>query len=318
MNGKVWRAMAGISCVLAIGLTGWAASRGLLADGQLEALRSPLAPQDIQRTLSEPYRFVALGDWGAGTPFQKDVAKQMVQAYQEQPFDAVLMLGDNIYPDGDVKKHGQAYFTNMYQALIRENVQFIVAIGNHDVVRGYQADQLRFFNLPGYYYSVKKPGVEFFVIDSNKFANDQVQRQWLSQSLAASDADWKVVIGHHPIYSSGEHGMNRGLKMMLEPLLVKHHADLYLAGHDHDYERFKPIEGVRHVVSGGGGAYLRNFETPLPASLIRIKAHHFLSFELKGNRLKMKVIDKTGKLIDQVEWKNDAKPAVRQEQKQAS
>jgi hypothetical protein len=79
--------------------------------------------------------------------------------------------------------------------------------------------------------------------------------------------------------------------MSLEPLLIEHKVNLYLAGHDHDYERFKPVQGVQYIVSGGGGAYLRNFNKPLPHSLVRLKAHHFLDFELKGSQLKMQVVD---------------------------
>lgn len=307
MKGKVWQAWRGIVLAVAVGAVCWAMSQELLASGPLQALESPLAPRDIKQVLKEPYKFVAFGDWGAGTPFQRDVAAQLALELDKDPYDAVLLLGDNIYPDGNIRKFGKSYFTDMYGALIRQRVDFIVAIGNHDIAGGHQADQLDFFKMPGYYYSVKKPGIEFFVIDTNSFARDQVQQRWLKQALAASVSNWKAVIGHHPIYSSGEHGSNRGLKMTLEPVLISEHADLYLAGHDHNYERFKPIQGVSHIVSGGGGAYLRDFEKPLPGSILRLKAHHFLDFELKGKQLKMRVIGKTGKVIDQTQW---SKPSI--------
>lgn len=249
-----------------------------------------------------PYRFIAFGDWGAGTQFQKDVAQQVIQQYQKTPYDAALLLGDNIYETGNVQKHGKAFFTDMYAPLIQSHVNFIVALGNHDVVLGHGAEQVVFFAMPGFYYVVHKPNIDFFVLNSNTFAKDDVQQQWLKKALANSRAPWKVVMGHHPIYSSGEHGCNPGLQKTLEPLLVKNGVDLYLAGHDHEYERFKPINGVQHIVSGGGGAYLRDFEKPLPDSLIRVKAHHFLNFELNKGTLHMWVIDKTGQVIDQAEW----------------
>jgi hypothetical protein len=167
---------------------------------------------------------------------------------------------------------------------------------------GVPAHPARFFHMPGYYYLVHKPHVDFFVINSNTFNTDAVQQKWLDKQLAASTADWKIVMGHHPIYSSGEHGFNKELHETLEPILDKHHADLYLAGHDHDYERFQPIQGVQYIVAGGGGAYLRGFDKPMPKSLVRIKAHHFLSFQAAADDLKMQVIDKTGKQIDQAEW----------------
>src|SRR5690554_1549045 len=76
---------------------------------------APLKPQPC----SQPYRFVAFGDWGAGTPFQKAIAAQLHAQYEKQPFDSALLLGDNIYPIGDVKKFGKAYFTDMYSDLIK-------------------------------------------------------------------------------------------------------------------------------------------------------------------------------------------------------
>jgi hypothetical protein len=270
----------------------------------LEATTLALKPVTNHTTTnpSAPYCFIAFGDWGAGTSFQKDVAGQVNSLYARHPFDAVLMLGDNIYEYGDINKYGKAYFTDMYAPLIHGGVNFIVALGNHDVRAGHGEEQMRFFHMPGYYYLVHKPHVDFFVINSNTFNTDAVQQKWLDKQLAASTADWKIVMGHHPIYSSGEHGFNKELHETLEPILDKHHADLYLAGHDHDYERFQPIQGVQYIVAGGGGAYLRGFDKPMPKSLVRIKAHHFLSFQAAADDLKMQVIDKTGKQIDQAEW----------------
>ncbi len=320
MKGKAWQIVTSLALVAGLGLAGWIGSResSALAGAALQALESPLAQRDLKDTLKEPYRFVAFGDWGAGTPFQKDVAAQLAKQLEEEPYDAVLMLGDNFYPDGNVRKFGKPYFTDMYPSLIRKGVHFIVAMGNHDELMGHQAEQLSFFKLPGYYYSVKKPGLEILVIDSNTFANDQVQRQWLQKALSASKMPWKIVMGHHPIYSSGEHGMNAGLKKTLEPVLIQHHVDLYLAGHDHDYERFKPTGGVQHIVSGGGGAYLRDIDNQLPNSLLYLKVHHYLSFELKGELLKLKVIDKTGKQVDHLEMKKATMAPVTQKDTRAS
>jgi|GEM_PF-1724286 len=253
------------------------------------------------RTIA-PYRFIAFGDWGAGTQFQKDVAKQTILQYEKAPFDAALLLGDNFYETGDVRKYGKAYFSDMYRPLIDHHVNFIVALGNHDVLTGHQKEQIEFFGMPGYYYTVHKPQIDFFVINTNTFARDRVQRQWLQLQLMESKAPWKIVMGHEPIYSSGEHGYSTSLHETLEPVLIKNKVDLYLAGHDHDYERFQLIHGIQYIVSGGGGAYLRGFPKLMPESLVRKKVHHFLSFELNQGTLRLQVIDKTGQTIDQAQW----------------
>jgi hypothetical protein len=271
-------------------------------DTNCPSLMKPVLGRSMVRGIEPPYRFVAFGDWGAGTPFQKEIASQLALQRQKSPFSAVLLLGDNFYPDGNVKKYGKPYFTDMYAPLIKSNVQFIVALGNHDRRGGFQDEQVKFFHMPGYYYTVKKPDVQFFVLDTNFFAKDQVQQQWLEKALRDAKTPWKVVLGHHPIYSSGEHGLNTELQKTLEPLLVKYIVDLYLAGHDHDYERFQPVQGVQHIVEGGGGAYLRGLDKPLPGSLVRLKTHSFLDFSLTPDNLHMDVIDSQGHIIDQAEW----------------
>ncbi len=62
-----------------------------------------------------------------------------------------------------------------------------------------------------------------------------------------------IVYGHHPLYSSGTHGDNQILIDRLQPLLAVNRADLYLAGHDHNIEIRKTLDGINQVVSGAGG-----------------------------------------------------------------
>jgi 3',5'-cyclic AMP phosphodiesterase CpdA len=214
------------------------------------------------------------------------------------------MLGDNIYEKGDVNTLGKAYFTDTYAPLIKEGVHFIVALGNHDRLGGFQADQLKFFQMPGYYYEVHKPYVDFFVLETNIYAGDKVQQQWLANALSKSHTPWKIVMGHQPIYSSGWEGGSKNFEATLQPLLERYHVQLYLAGHDHDYERMKPINGVQYIVSGGGGAYLRKKQNNLPQSVLFIRKHHFLSFEMTPQALSMDVIDAQGEKIDHLDIAN--------------
>ena len=68
-------------------------------------------------------------------------------------------------------------------------------------------------------------------------------------------------------------------------------ADLVVNGHDHDYERFVPVDpaghpdptrGIRQIVAGTGGAALRQFETENPNSLVRdASAHGVLRLDLR-------------------------------------
>ena len=81
--------------------------------------------------------------------------------------------------------------------------------------------------------------------------------KWLAEKLAEAKDRWRVVVFHEPVYSSGAHGPNVTFRELAEPVLVAGKVHLVVAGHDHDYERTKPLQGITHIVSGGGGAPLR-------------------------------------------------------------
>ena len=252
---------------------------------------------------TQPTRFIAFGDFGEGTLFQGVLGAQMAKTHEKTPFNIALLLGDNIYPDGDIKRLGKTHFEDPYQGLIRQKVKFVAAIGDHDDHKGHQYDEMAYFKMPNAYYQTSDGPVDFFILNTTFFVRDPKQQAWLEQSLSKSHAPWKIVAAHHPVYSSGRHGHQTGsLRQVLEPILVKHHADLYLAGHDHDYERFKPIQGVNYVISGGGGSYLYDFKTIMPHSLVRIKTIHFLLFSATPNDLWMKAINRDGEAVDCAHW----------------
>jgi hypothetical protein len=251
---------------------------------------------------SKPFRFIAFGDFGEGTLFQRALGKQMAETRHQYPFNVALLLGDNLYPDGDVQRLVKTHFEGPYRELIRDQVQFIAAVGDHDDHHGHIRDQVAYFHMPNTYYQVSKGPVDFFILNTTFFVRSPEQRAWIEQALAHSKAPWKIVVAHHPLYSSGRNGNTEGLREVLEPLLVKYHADLYLAGHDHDYERFQPIQGINYIVSGGGGAYLYGFRKVKPHSLVRIQTHHFLLFEATDTQLWMKAINRYGEVIDCAHW----------------
>lgn len=63
------------------------------------------------------------------------------------------------------------------------------------------------------------------------------QLNWLKQGLATSKAKWKIVYGHHILWSVGGTKYAEGhiLREILMPTLCAN-ADAYIAGHEHDLE----------------------------------------------------------------------------------
>ncbi len=72
-----------------------------------------------------------------------------------------------------------------------------------------------------------------------------------------------MVYLHHPLYSSGEHGSTIELRHVMESILASGGADIVFAGHDHNYERTLPQQGVTHVVTGGGGAHVSRSDSAI-------------------------------------------------------
>jgi hypothetical protein len=181
-----------------------------------------------QKGLAElaPFRFAALGDTGTGGEGQWAVARRMEELHAASPFETVLLLGDNFYPDGDPSGF-QEKFERPYAELLRRDVCFRDALGSHDI-KGGRAAQINYagFNMGSRaYYCFAEAGgmVEFFALDSNAMDHDQTA--WLEGALASSKAPWKIAFLHHPPYSSGmKHGSNTALRSLSEPLFVRHSA----------------------------------------------------------------------------------------------
>lgn len=243
-------------------------------------------------------RFIAVADTGTGARGQYDVAAAMERYRRANPYRLALLAGDNIYNNGEIEKV-QAVFERPYAPLLNAGVQFRAVLGNHDIRTNNGVDQLRYpkFNMAGRYYNFREGPVEFFALDTNGNADWQNQLVWLDRTLRASTAPWKVVFGHHPIYSSGFYGVNRSLISRLVPLFKRHGVQLYISGHDHSYERTQPIEGTTYLIVGAG-AGLR----PVGRSAWTAKSASTLSFagiDVLGNELRIQTFDKDSRLIDQ-------------------
>jgi acid phosphatase len=243
-------------------------------------------------------RFLAVADTGSGDANQRAVGRQMAEVHRLRPVDLVVMGGDNIYPSGDMALI-EATFRKPYAALLAAGVPFHAVLGNHDLRTANGDPQVAYkpFGMKGRFYALRRGLVEFFMLDTNGNADWQRQLSWLRASLAASTAPWKVVVGHHPIYSSGLYGNDPGLRAKLSALMAKHGVQLYINGHEHNYERSRPIDGITYLVVGGGGASLR----PVIATAQSAKAASVFSFaEIEADPRQLRVVawDKAGNAID--------------------
>ena len=259
-------------------------------------------------------RFLAFGDFGTGGASQRQVAAGMAEVHGREPFHFGITLGDNFYEDGLSSPTHPRWRTDWEEVYGGLGIRFYAVLGNHDyhLEASPRAEMARSrlsasWCLPRPFYTFTAGPVQLFAVDTDPMANRRGsvagQAAWLDGALAASQAPWKVVYGHHPIYTNGEHGGSAGVipavRDALLPLLRKHRVDVYLAGHDHDLQALAPEQGVRFLVSGGGGRRVR----PLASNRCREWAasrHGFTVVEADDEALTATFFNEDGKRLRQV------------------
>jgi acid phosphatase len=247
---------------------------------------------------ADAQHWAVTADSGTGDEGQYAVAKAMATMHSQNKFDFALLGGDNIYNNGEIEKI-RAVFEKPYQPLLSTGVKFYAVLGNHDIRTHQGKDEIKYFQMPGNYYSFTKGAVSFFALDTNEV--DEAQLRWLDRALAQAKTPWKVVYGHHPVYSSGMHGSDPKLLHSLSPVLKEYGVQLYINGHDHNYERTKSMDGTVYITCGGGAntrSVDRSFFTAYSASV-----RHFLSVKNTDKILHVQAIDTEGKIMDEVTLK---------------
>jgi len=186
----------------------------------------------------------------------------------------------------------KTWWDQLYDPL---GIQFDATLGNHDY--GFQespeaeilySKKSPSWRMPATQYTYTAGSVQFFAIDAEVITAYQLE--WLQKELTASKFRWKVVYGHHPIYSHEKHGDSQRLIRELLPFL-KGRADVYLASHDHDMQHLKP-EGNLHFFVFGTGGKMRPIRRG-PRSLFAESALGFAMLEADRSSLKMTFVDKT-------------------------
>ncbi|XVF50399.1 hypothetical protein PTKIN_Ptkin04bG0096900 [Pterospermum kingtungense] len=186
--------------------------------------------------------FLVIGDGG-----RKGAYNQSEAAFQLS-IDFVVSTGDNFYEKGLAGPYDPQFkdsFTKIYTNSLQK--QWYSVLGNHDY-RGDVQAQLspilrridgRWLCLPSFI--VKTEIAEFFFIDTTPFVDDYFENPKLQKfdwrgvisrnkylrrllkdlrlALRKSVANWKIVIGHHPIRSIRHHGETKELIRHLLPIL---------------------------------------------------------------------------------------------------
>ncbi|MFN8357558.1 MAG: tartrate-resistant acid phosphatase type 5 family protein [Spirosomataceae bacterium] len=273
----------------------------------------------------EKLHFLVIGDWGRnGEQFQQQVADQMNKTAIETEPEFVINVGDNFYCCG-VASTQDPQWQNSFEKVYHYHslqIDWYSILGNHDYHGNPQAQIdyskiSRRWRMPARYYTIRQQiddntAVRLVFLDTNPFVkkyvthaeeyadvarqDTQKQLEWLKKVLATSKEQWKIVIGHHPVYSVGDHGNTKELVERLKPILEKYKVHAYFCGHDHDLQHLKPIGSeVDYFVSGAGSEVTP--VKPNEFTKFATATAGFASVSLSKDSLRLQFIDGQGHII---------------------
>lgn len=273
--------------------------------------------------------FIVMGDWGRnGEDHQKQVAAQMGKTASEASVDFIVATGDNFYPKGVISEFDPLWkysYEDIYTAFSLQWDWYPV-LGNHDYGSNPGAQVTyskisRRWQMPARYYSKifslnndTTQQVLFAFVDTcplikgyyntGHAVHDQdstAQKIWLEKLLATPSPNikWKVVVGHHPMYTGGSRTENhdtRSIRRSLQPMLEKYKVDAYLAGHEHSLQHIEgPVKSVHHFISGAASE--RTPVRMLPASKFAASEYGFMLFSAMPDKILVQVINYKGGVL---------------------
>jgi hypothetical protein len=273
----------------------------------------------------EALNFLVVGDWGRNGFFnQREVGQQMGRTGEAIGSQFVISTGDNFYSSGvtgTTDPKWQRSFEDIYTAPALQEPWYVV-LGNHDWQGDVEA-QVAYtrmsdrWTMPAFYFSVEEAVDDttralFVFLDTTPLADvdrpylypmsalwdRSTQLRWLDSTLAASTAQWKVVVGHHPVYvASSKYEDNPYLLSDLKPIMERHGVQVYFAGHDHNLQHLRPEDSPVHYFISGAGSLTRAVDAEDPDALFALRVPGFMAVSLTPAQMFVQAIDEHGHIF---------------------
>ena len=301
--------------------------------------RKPPLPtaQDLARTDSVkladstvPVRGVLVGagdiSW-CSTPADDStgrLVKDIVAVYQRRRIPVlVFTAGDNAYPRGTRQD-----FRNCYDPAWGGPLKGITrpAPGNHEYQSRDAAGYYGYFGGAAGetgkgFYAYDLAGWDIYSLNSEVLqpASGATRRsyqrvaaeqsKWLRERLNAPSSDCSIAYWHHPRWNSGPYWNNSSVDTLWR-LLYAGGAEIVVTGHEHLYERFKPLDpdstvdeehGITQFVVGTGGGDVRHFKPGRNSGISEKQVewkYGVLVLELEADRAHWRFIATTGETLD--------------------
>ncbi len=242
----------------------------------------------------------AVGDGADGGRAARAVAARM----RRTRFDRVLYLGDVYGPAllGAIVGDGRAAdfrtrYASVYGAFAGRTAP---TPGNHEWPlrgAGYEPYWARVHGeRPPAFYAFDLAGWEVLSLNSEAPRGaGSAQLRWLRTRVRAPGT-CRLAFWHRPRFSAGHHRDATDLAPLWDALRGR--AALVVSGHDHNMQRFEPVDGIVQVVSGAGGHGLYALRRDRRLAFGDDERYGALRIELRRGRAELAFVSAGGRVLD--------------------
>lgn len=210
-------------------------------------VRSPWYTFRTSDPKSQRFTFLYMGD--VQDTINGIANKLLRQAVERHPEVEFVAFGGDL-----IERPMHKYYEETFRSLdsVCTAMPVINVTGNHDYLKYLVRKCERRFALTFPYFlkgqtergdenhlfSFTYHNTQFLLLDSDRgMPSLWAQRQWLKERLAASEAEHRIVITHHPLYSVRKKNNNLIQRWMFNDIILDAGTDLVLQGHEHGYTR---------------------------------------------------------------------------------
>lgn len=256
---------------------------------------------------------------------QKPIAELMGEMAEVVDPEFVLATGDVHHFEGVQSVSDPLWMTNYELVYSHPDlmIDWFPVCGNHEYRGNTQAvidysNVSRRWMMPSFYYtkSFEEDGATVRVVwvDTtpmiDKYRKDtedypdaskrdyQRQLQWVDSVLTSTTEDWVIVAGHHPIYADTDKSEKERADMQkrLDTILRKHHVDMYICGHIHNFQHIRMKDSdIDYVVNSSGS--LSRGVNPVDGTVFCSGEPGFSVVSADKKSLKLFMIDKNGNVL---------------------
>lgn len=262
---------------------------------------------------------------------QKPIAELMGVMGEEVGPEFIVATGDVHHFDGVTSTEDPLWNSNYENIYAHPElmIDWYPVLGNHEyrgntkAVIDYSAKSRR-WEMPNRYYaksfSDKGTTLKMVFIDTTplidkyqkeshnypdvKLQDVNKQLAWLDSTLNASNEDWIIVAGHHPMYAQTKKSESERTDMQarVDTILRKYNVDMYIAGHIHNFQHFRvPGSNIDYVVNSSGS--LARPVKAIENTVFCSPEPGFSIVSLDDKEMNLRMVDKTGKTLHTINRK---------------